>query len=236
MLFHTGTTTRALAPRRQLTLRIFGCRLGQPEPAIRHRTNADAVDFQAYVVVLTKLAAIRYCWISYHALTASLFGWSTPKRKLGTQTLINFFALRPTFTFMGVVNRLVHLFIEHIFPNLHCRVWILPGIGAARDKLGSVGAKFYSPDPRISCGTRARSVTSEGGRHYHFDLPCLERSLMTLFDIAAVAYFLPMACARLPPRPNLLRGIGGPLQLRHRLSGNSHSLSPGAQISSSRDS
>jgi hypothetical protein len=99
------------------------------------------------------------------------------------------------FHFYGFKIRLVYLFVEHIFPNLHCRFWNLPGIGAARDKLGSVGAKFYSPDPRISCATRASSVTSGGGRHYHFDFTRVKRSLMTLFDIATVAWFLAMACA-----------------------------------------
>ena len=59
-------------------------------------------------------------------------------------TLIDFFTLRPTFTFVGLENCLVHLFVAHDRPTLHFLCRGLPALVAAKHQLDKLVAKFHS--------------------------------------------------------------------------------------------
>lgn len=68
----------------------------------------------------------------------------------------------------GAENRLVHLFGQYAFADLHLNFRNLTRIGTTRDKFGSLAAKFHSSCPRARCATRYCPATFGSGRHYHF--------------------------------------------------------------------
>jgi|GraSoiStandDraft_16_1057320.scaffolds.fasta_scaffold560448_1 hypothetical protein len=67
------------------------------------------------------------------------------------EALVNFFALRPTFTFLGL--RVVWYIYLHARTDLHCGVYDFSSIGTEGHKLGSLVAELYSFDPWPSCPT-----------------------------------------------------------------------------------
>ena len=91
------------------------------------------------------------------------------------EVLINFFALRPTFTFLGL-KIVWYIYLLNTFFQTYIAVsGISQGTGAARNKFGSVAAKLYSPNPRIGCAARPRSARSGNGRYFNFHLAYFER-------------------------------------------------------------
>ena len=84
------------------------------------------------------------------------------------EVLINFFTLRPTFHRHRAESRLVHLFVEYFYSDLHCRFWNFQSAGAERNKFRCVAAKFFSTSPRTDCATRDRSVAFGGSRYNYF--------------------------------------------------------------------
>ncbi len=87
------------------------------------------------------------------------------------ETLINFFALRPTFTHFGLkVVWYIYLLstVVHIYGGISGISRVLTQRG---DRHGSVViAECYSFGPWINCATSLSEAASGGSRHYHFDL------------------------------------------------------------------